>query len=412
MITGAIYQLPLIALLVVAILRDGLRRRMVSAAMLGTVAIYAAYVLAIDVTGQIAQVRVFDRVPPEFIAANGTILAIFTLSFLVGGWLMRALIPDQTPSPRTEIGVLGPLIAGAMLVLISADGWWLFAPYPLNKGAWQLVSLGGAGAVANLLLLFAVNRARSSGRHVRLARTVLWAVALHYVLAGDRGSLLFLVLGAFAFDLATTPRRGWRVAIRALCVAAIALYALEQISFWRSWGVQTQSSGGSFLAEIDLLPQSVAHMFHAISIRLSGYQTVAGGAIDLLATLWLQVIPSGVLRGLGMQTYNGPLLLSEFVVHGGGFFVPAELYFAHGFPSVALIALYFGALAAFADRCSARPGDTFMTTLVLLVAASSFYTMFYGVQAVHRMLSLPVLLVVLRALLQAVLRRHTRFRAW
>ena len=99
MITGAIYQLPLIALLVVAILRNGLRRRMVSAAMLATVAIYAAYILAIDVTGQIAQVRVFDRMPRDFITANGAILAVFTLSFLLGGGLGRAWGTDHPIEP-------------------------------------------------------------------------------------------------------------------------------------------------------------------------------------------------------------------------------------------------------------------------------------------------------------------------
>ena len=190
------------------------------------------------------------------------------------------------------------------------------------------------------------------------------------------------------------------------------LIALDQISYLRSWGMQTPSAQGNYLAEIDLLPQSVAHMFHAISIHLSGYQTFTGSAAEFLATLWVQVIPSGLLRGLGATLYNGPLMLSEFVVHGGGFFVPAELYFVGGVPALILIATYFGALAAWLDRLAQRSEDTVTVTLVLLVAASSFYTMYYGVQAVNRMLTLPVVLLLARAILHATLRRVQGQRAW
>ena len=412
MITLPQYQLPLIALLIAVVLRNGLRRRLVTACMLATLLAYAAYVLAIDVTGQIEQVRVFDRLPPAFVTANCTILASFTLCFLLGGWIVSRFSLAPPELKREGNGVLGPLVAGFGLVVISADGWWLFAPYPLNKGTAQLIPLGGAGAVANLLLLIGFNRAREMGQHLQPARAVFWLVVVHYVLAGDRGSLLFLLVGAYGFHLARMPRFGWREIPRTILLAAALLIALDQISYLRSWGMQSPSAHGTFLAEVDLLPQSVAHMFHAISIHLSGYQTFTGSAAEFLVTLWVQIIPSGLLHGLGVTLYNGPLMLSEFVVHGGGFFVPAELYFVGGFPALILIATYFGALAAWLDRLAQRSEDTLLVTLVLLVAASSFYTMYYGVQAVNRMLTLPVILLLARAVLYAILQRVQGQRAW
>ncbi|WP_171208064.1 MULTISPECIES: hypothetical protein [unclassified Ruegeria] len=407
-----LYQLPLIALLAVFTLRNGLKRRLVSSAMLGTLLAYASYLLAIDVTGQIEQVRVFNTLPPEFVTANCAILAAFATAFLTGGAVINAIAQKAPAMPARARGVLVPLFTGLALVTISADGWWLFAPYPQNKGQFQLVPLGGASAMANLLILIAVNRAHSTGHQLGIARAVFWSVIAHYVLAGDRGALLFLLVGAYGFQLSNLPRLTWRHLVKTGVLAAMLMIGLEQISALRSWGAQTPSAQGSFLAEIDLLPQSVAHMYHGIALRLSGYQTFAGSTVELLGTLWLQIIPSGILSAVGVQLYNGPLMLHEFVVHGGGFFVPAELYFAAGPSAVLTIGAYFGALAAVADRLAKRRNDTLMVTLVLLVAASSFYTMFYGVQAAHRMLTLPLVLLATRALFRNVMLQIGPQRAW
>ncbi|WP_171132779.1 MULTISPECIES: hypothetical protein [unclassified Ruegeria] len=142
-----LYQLPLIALLAVFTLRNGLKRRLVSAAMLGTLLAYASYLLAIDVTGQIEQVRVFTTLPPEFVTANCAILAAFATAFLTGGAVINAIAQKAPAMPAPARGVLVPLFTGLALVMISADGWWLFAPYPQNKGQFQLVPLGGASAM-------------------------------------------------------------------------------------------------------------------------------------------------------------------------------------------------------------------------------------------------------------------------
>ncbi len=385
---------------------------MVSASIVATLLAYAGYLLAIDLTGQIEQVRVFTHLPPDFVALNCAILAAFLISFLLSGWIVSRLGKDTFAQPKPVGGIIAPLLTGVVLVNVSADGWWLFTPYPQNKGMFQLVPLGGAAAVANLLVLIGFNRALGARRNVCLAHTAFWAVVAHYVLAGDRGSLLFLLVGAYGFHLARLPHLGWRVAVQSVLLAVVLLLALDQISYLRSWGQQAPTADGNFLAEIDLLPQSVAHMFHAISIQMSGYRAFPGGAVELLMTLWVQIVPSGLLRALGITLYNGPLLLSDFVVHGGGFFVPAELYFAGGFPAVILIAAYFGALASWLDRLAVRREDTLMITVTLLVAASSFYTMYYGVQAVNRMLTLPVVVLVGRSLLRDSIRRVKAERAW
>jgi hypothetical protein len=276
----------------------------------------------------------------------------------------------------------------------------------------QLIPLGGAGAAANLLILIALNRAGVSGNYKPFAYAVFWGVNAHYVLAGDRGSLLFLMGGAYGFYLAQLPRLGGRQAMQTILLAAILLFALDQISYLRSWGVQLPSGDGTLLAEIDLLPQAVAHLFHAIALHSAGYSPVQTGAAGFLATLWAQIIPSGLLHNLGVPLYNGPLALSDYVVHGGGFFVPAELYFVGGFPVLILVSAYFGALAGWLDQLALRRDDTLVVTLVLLVAASSFYTMFYGVQAVNRMLTLPLVVLIARSALRAVIHRIGLQRAW
>lgn len=412
-ITLPAVQLPLIGLLCVAMLWLWATRKLVSACVLTTILAYSAYLLAIDITDQIEPVRVFVQLMPDFVMANCVIVGTFAFCFVAGATLSGNFI---TTGPQTPDGGLGnipvPLAVGVLLVALSADGWWLFAPYPQNKDMFELVPLGGAEAMANLLILIAMNRARTARRHLGLARAGFWLVVLHYVLAGDRGSILFLLVGAYGFHLASQPRTRFRDLVKTAGLAAVAVWALDRLSFLRSWGAQGPSSGGSFLAEIDLMPQSVAHMFHAIAIHTSGLRTFEGSPPEFLMTLWVQIIPSGVLKAMGYQPYNGPLMLSDFVVHGGGFFVPAELYFVGGFPVLILVSLYFGGLAGWVDRRAARREDTFVVTVALLVAASSFYTMFYGVQAVHRMLSLPVVLICARAIFRGAVRASREARAW
>lgn len=412
MITLPQLQLPLIALLVFLTVFHGVRRQLVTACILATLLAFATYVLAIDATGQIEQTRVITDLPPEFVAASTAILGVFAFCFLASGWSVARLTKGRPVGATGNGSVLAPLIIGTGLVTLSADGWWIFAPYPQNKEIFQLVPLGGAGAAANLLILIALNRARVSGQYWALAQSAFWLTVAHYVLAGDRGSLLFLLIGAYGFHLARLRRLRWVHAVQTAVLATGLLIALDQISYLRSWGVQVQSTEGSFLAEIDLLPQSVAHLFHAIALQIAGYNPVPGGAIAFLATLWVQIIPSGFLRALGVELYNGPILLTDYVVHGGGFFVPAELYFAGGFPTLIAVSLYFGALAGWLDRLVQRREDTLMLTLVLLVAASSFYTMFYGVQAVNRMLTLPFVILFARSAYRALIFRIGSQRVW
>lgn len=411
------YQVPLTATLALLVFLHLRRRRLCSACLLAALLAYTLYLLAIDYADTVAQVRVFSHLQAGFVAANCAIIGTFATCFQLGQFAVTRAMSSLPAAPRQiarhSNAVLVPLVLGAALTAVSADGWWLLAPYPQNKGQFALIPLGGAGAVANLLLLIAVLRARTLHLHARLAMTVFWLTALHYVFAGDRGSLLFLTLGLYACRLQAQPRFNLRAALEMAVLGAGMLLLLDQISALRSWGNAARSSA-SFLEEIDLLPQSIAHMAHAIDVRLLGAEPLPGGLPAFALTLLIQIVPSGLLHFMGIETYNGPLLLSDYVTHGGGFLVPAELFFVGGLGTVAGIGAYFGAIAALNDRIAQRAaaqGDTLMTILVLLAAASTFYTMFYGVQALHRMLTLPIVFLAARTLLRTVLRGVPTLRA-
>lgn len=415
-------QLTLVASLALLVFLDIRKRALYSACVLGALLAYALYYLAIDYTDTFAQVPAMAS-HTAFVEVNLTVLALFAAFFQLGRMLVAVVASRfrfRTPSPASSWrrspgwAILAPLMIGAVLVAITADGWWLFTQYPHNKNQFAIVSLGGAGAMANLLILLGVQQARLARKYVPIAYGVFGLVSVHYLLAGDRGSFIFVGVGLYALRLQSHKSFNLRRALELLAVSFATLVLLDTVSQLRShqYGrVQTQEV--SFLEELDLLPQAVAHMIHALSISATGAPAYAGGTLQFLLQLLLQIVPSQILTALGIPLYNGPWLLASFVKHGGGFFVPAELVFAGGFLTLSLVALYFGVMASINNRIGqrAREGrDALMTMVVLIAAAANFYTFFYGVQAMNRMVTLPVTLLILRHFMKVVLGWRKRRR--
>lgn len=403
------HQISLAVLVTIFLAADLRHRRLFSACLMASIASYVFYYIAIDridLYRQIPAVAPFDA---RFVETSTIIIGLFLLCVQAGRLCVRLALPARKPeSTLTAVGGVGPsgvLIAaftGALLIAVSADGWWLFYQYPLNKEQFAVISLGGSSAMANLLLLFAVHRARVLGVHVRLTMTIIMLVSVHYFLAGDRGSIIFLFVGFYALRLQSIKRLTPLVLAEIAAVVVSLLLLLQVTSSLRSetYGL-IKEPDTTFLEEIDLLPQTAAHMVFAIDLHDRGVDTFDGDTLDFLNTIIIQLAPSGVLTYLGVELYNGPWRLAAFEQHGGGFFVPAELYFVGGYTTVVVMSFYFGVLAGLNDRMNAIATirkDTLIVMVVLIAAAANFYSLFYGVQAFHRMLTLPLIILALRGI--------------
>jgi hypothetical protein len=310
------------------------------------------------------------------------------------------------------------LLVGSVSLALSADGWWIFARYPQNKDIWRVVEMGSISFVSTLFLLYAFQLAWSIGQNYRRFSVVVAALlSLHFVLAGDRGGLIFWFVAVLAVIYLQGDRRLRRrlLVLSALGVIPLFLF-LQQISIWRSWGIASESLGfASYIQEIDLLPQSFAHLVHGFEV-VSFHGPQFDYMLDFFVVFFVQIIPSGVLAMFDWKFYHGAWQLAEYVRHGGGFFVPAEMYFVGGYSGVVLISCYFAVVAVIVDRLLVRVlafgASAFRDPSVIaaaLATASLPYTFFYGLQSFNRMMTLPVLLLVAVRLFQSPKpRRHSR----
>ena len=202
--------------------------------------------------------------------------------------------------------------------------------------------------------------------------------------------------------------------IEIVVVAFVALNLLDLISFLRSHRYEAQVvTDNGFLEELDLFPQAIAHLIHAIKLREIGVTPYDGGYISLIGTILIQIIPSRILSAFDLELYNGPWLLAEYVKHAGGFFVPAELYFIGGIESVAYITFYLGVLAQinnYINQWARMRGNSALTIVVLVASASNIYGMYYGVQALHRMISLPIVFFMISLLVETIRNKQTKQR--
>lgn len=331
-------------------------------------------------------------------------------------------IKDPSKSSLKKIKILFYLttIGGLVLLALTVEGWWLFTPYPESKKIWRVIDIGGLGFVANLFCLLGFNLGWRLGRPYRgFAVVLLILLALQFVLSGDRGSLIFWVLGCLivVFMQANKAQRSWLYAWMVVGVIPLMLL-LNNISAWRSWSQDANEVGfASYVEEIDLLPQSFAHLLYAYDISNMYGAQFNDNMLGFFGTMLIQLFPNALLNMFGFETYNGAIRLKEYVFHGGGFFVPGEMYFVGGYTGVILISIYFGVVSAFNDRIisqamhyrmSQNLNNPVMISACLAIGSLP-YTFFYGLQAINRMSTLPILvmliIIIYRYLLQGIGRR-------
>lgn len=413
MLTLATYQLGLAILITTFMIWDLRKLRFFSAFLLSALLAYLYYYIAIDwydVYWQIPAIASFDN---RFVEANLSVIGVFFLFFQLGRatvGLVRPFRRNITVSDVTQsvgsLNVLTPLLIGVLLIAINADGWWLFDPYPLNKKQFSFVELGGASALGPIILLIAVSQSQVTNSFKRLSMTVIILVSIHFSLAGDRGSLIFVAIAVYGLRLQSQRRITIRLLLEAMILASLFLILLQLIVALRTHTFGTNiRDETTFLEEINLLPQAIAHMVHSMQIYSSGVEVYDGNTVDFLLQITLQIVPSGILKALDYELYNGPWLLAGFVKHGGGFFVPAELIFVGGYSTLIFFSFYIGLFSGLNDwlsRTATKRKDMVIVVIVIVAAASNFYTFYYGVQSLMRMTTLPIVIYTIRGSLHLI----------
>ena len=181
-------QLLLCASIAISIVWDIRNKNIYSASLMGALLFYVLYYIALDITNTFYHIPEFSQIDDTFVSVQIMVLSVFFLAFQ-GGRLslhmflrlarynprQNRLLPGQTHGRRTKgIAVLAPLTIGIILIVLTADGWWLFWSYPNNKGQLALFSLGGASVIATLMVLISVHRASSDQA---LRRSHDWSLA-------------------------------------------------------------------------------------------------------------------------------------------------------------------------------------------------------------------------------------------
>ena len=426
MITLPVYHISLAAIITLFAVSDLRRRRLYSAFLQFSILAYLYYCILIDINGLYYHIPSVYPIDSDFFMKNSIVVGLFFIFYQLG---RMALLPFKLFNSNFRASrfvgntsrnmVLLPLLFGVLLVALTADGWWIFHPYPQNKGQFALFSLGGASVLANVLILVGLHRALVDDTYRKLAIAVFSMAAAHYALAGDRGSFVFLAIGAYLINLQFRSSITFKTIIEITLVAYLCVLFFQLIVELRSHRyVLGAESDASFLEEINLLPQAIAHMMYGIEINNQNINVYTEGTATFLLKIITQIVPSFLLRPLGVELYNGPWLLADYYIHGGGFFVPAELMFIGGYYTLIIISFYFGVLSELNDRLLlkvSQNNDSLIIVVVVIAAAANAYTMFYGVQAFHRMLTLPLIFYLGRSAFRWKkgnrLRRDNLFRA-
>ncbi|WP_235012675.1 hypothetical protein [Spiribacter roseus] len=310
--------------------------------------------------------------------------------------------PYSRQAASSKGSFLLSLLAGSILLVLSAEGWWVFVSYPESKSIWRVIDIGGSGFLSILLLLYSFQAGLGIGAGYRRASVfVAMFMCVHFILSGDRGSLLFWVIAiaAVLYLQGEKKQRRRLITLAALGLAPF-LMLLNQISTWRSGGGVSEATGfASYVEEIDLLPQSFAHLVVSAEI-VEFHGPYFESMLDFLLRFIVQIVPSVVLYVFDWKFYNGPWSFAEFARHGGGFLVPAEMFFIGGYWGVIVISSYFAVIAVILDRLLARVftqgivAFRELTVLSAALATASFpYTFFYGLQSINRMATLPIVLI-------------------
>lgn len=425
--------LVLLVILIIAYLRS---RAIYSAAVFFVMSfVLAWWLLMMTFDNQIILSGVaWPRSDQSYIQAINILMG-FCLAYLIGRLLPSLAILFLLRKRRFNLGrwevatfSLPPKIIFALLAptlavffVLTAHGWWIFAPYPENKYIWALVDIPQAGLISAVISMMVLQSALKCGGW-RRKWAFLWIVlaTTHFILAGDRASIFFSVLGFFAilyFSGTPRQRRRYRFIGAALLLPFFLL--LRNVSTWRGGYFYSQQADFvtrfpfvDWVENLPNVPKLLADTSVAIEI-VGRFGTYFSGAAEFIGIMILQIVPGPILRIIGFKLYNGPFSLMEFHAHGGGFFVPAELFFVAGFYGVLFVGMYLGLIGAFLDAIwrkvlsigimNAVGNPVFLA--VVLATTTIPRGALYGMQTWHRMATIPIVLFIAISLFKYFARR-------
>lgn len=366
-------------------------------------------------------------IPESALWAMLKVIVVFVVSFFLGQLLFarfmgvkvkgKRLVPfpplgqKNISIPKKKLFDIS-FFATVILVLLTAEGWWIFAPYPESKRIWAVftfVPQSNVIAVAGALLALHAGLVCGGGRKVMSVLLVCGLIS-HSMLSGDRGSMLILMAGVFGivYYQSSSRRRRWLI-----CGALTIIYPLftlmSNISQWR--GSLRTGRGLEWVWESSFLGwvESIPNIWKTIpdTYRAAELFTLYGGYFEdnfpyFIFILIRQIVPGRILETMGMELYNGPWALGEFFRHGGGFYPPAEMFFLNGYVAVVTLSFYFGALAAVLDRVwrtsiafglkNMVGNPVFLLTVLATIAMPRTL---YGLQTWHRLITTPIVFLVL-----------------
>ena len=408
-----------------------MRRRLYSGALLGLATLVLGYIVLVTIYKYDVSITTMPwPVSDAELTTMASIVFIFTVIFFTTNLIINSIIINERhelsvasktiPRKNEKIMFFWAMSIGILLLLLTADGWWVFVPYPESKNIWSDYKLGGSGFLVLLAFVYSYkNGITLGGRYKGTSVVVILLVCGHFILAGDRGSLLFILVGiSVLYYLEADEGKRRRLVWTAVPGLAAIIYFMNEMSNWRSWGESIEVTGlAEYSSDIDLLPQALAHLNHSLVI-VSTFGTHFDSMISFFGQFWLQIIPGFILKNFGVELYDGPWRLADYIQHGGGFFVPAEMYFVGGYLGVISISIYFASVSVINDRIlstvyrvgvdrALRRGDVALASLSLGAIPYSF---FYGLQAFHRMLLLPTIFIILWSFLKRAnnVRRYKR----
>lgn len=401
------------------------RREIYSGAVLSVMAIILLWWGVLIANDDVVQVSDIDwPMSSDSYISSINILVGFCLFFIIGQRfamnLTRLRLGRKKLLPALSLSKysLSPsqtfafcITVSVVLMLLTADAWWIFAPYPQNKDMWAIIPLAQSGLISSFFSVLAVHAGISLGGW-RLFLSWLWISLLigHFTLTGDRAAMFFAVAGFFALLYFSSSKKKKRCFFITGLLAFYPFFILfSNIPILRA-GFH---AGKEFDFHVFSSFSNLVHNLRYIAKPLADTTVVPGivdvhgtyfdgGVFEFLAVFILQIVPGRFLEWLGFELYNGPWALAEFHTHGGGFFSPAEMYFVGGFLGLVVLSMYLGTIAAVLDSIWKRAlnfgigrfsGNIVFITSVLATVSLPRAAL-YGLQTWHRMATLPVVLLL------------------
>ena len=371
---------------------------------------------------------------------------IWSISFFASVWFLHRLIPMNWMLMRFSSYKFRPYysdgiyeshkiksnlklsftditaLLGIFLVTVSLDAWILFATYPTNKMAWALIPLGSMAVLGPscLIISYLLYNVQNLKFRAKLNELLILIISVHYLLASDRGSFIFMFLGwLFVKIIAKKNINVKRLLAMSFLFFPAMIYVLLMTSGQRSgrFGSESISSYyGSiedFIVKVDLLPQALGHLYHTVNFH-SSYGPYLGADSWFAPFIYiLQLIPAGILNIFNYDAYNSSLTLMKYAPHGGGFFVPADNFFTASYWGLISLPFLLAIFCVFNDRLirgflDGKNVNLVATALACLALVSLPYSFYYGFQVLLRMSSLPLVVYFILAGARMVFRSTIR----